>query len=212
MGSLVTSSTTFGFGFSGVHDGFEKRTGRQNYCASSVERITRNADAGDFSVYGFEGFNSLLTERQVLLQLDPILHFELVSLLVCLGSRTMHRRTFTAVEHAKMNARLVDNAPHLTAERVDLADDLPFGDATDSRVAAHLTDRVAVHRQQRGLCSHPRGRQCGLCTGMASTDNNNIKIVNAFVGHDASNLVPVFRQSVETAFLQAHTGQLALLR
>jgi hypothetical protein len=28
---------------------------------------------------------------------------------------------------------------------------------------------------------------------MAGTNNNNIEIVNAFVGHDASNLVPVLQ-------------------
>jgi hypothetical protein len=32
---------------------------------------------------------------------------------------------------------------------------------------------------------------------MAGTDNNNVKIINTFVGHDASNLVPVLRQSVD---------------
>jgi hypothetical protein len=30
---------------------------------------------------------------------------------------------------------------------------------------------------------------------VASTDNDYVKIINAFVGHDVSNLVPVFRQS-----------------
>jgi hypothetical protein len=32
---------------------------------------------------------------------------------------------------------------------------------------------------------------------VAGTDYDNIKIINAFAGHDASNLVPVLRQSVD---------------
>ena len=49
--------------------------------------------------------------------------------------------------------------PHRAAQGVDLADDLALGDATDRRVAAHLADGVAVHRQQGGAQAHPRRRQ-----------------------------------------------------
>ena len=92
-----------------------------------------------------------------------------------------------------MYARLVDDASHLSAKRVDLAHDLTFGDTTDGWVAAHLADGVTVHGQQRGLCSHPRSSQRGLGACVAGTNNNNIEIVNAFVGHDASNLVPMLQ-------------------
>ena len=60
----------------------------------------------------------------------------------------MHGRALGAVEHAELDAGGVDDLAHLAAEGVDLADDLPLGDAADGRVAAHLGDGVGIHREQ----------------------------------------------------------------
>ena len=65
---------------------------------------------------------------------------------------------------------------HRAAQGVDLADDLPLGHAADRRVAAHLADRVAVDRQQRGAQAHPRGGQRGFQPGVAGPDDHHIEI------------------------------------
>ena len=92
-----------------------------------------------------EPFDQFLPQRQIRLLLDPPLHGELVELLVGLGARRVHRRALGRVQHAELNAAGVDALAHHAAERVDLANDLPLGDAADGRIAAHLGDGVGVH-------------------------------------------------------------------
>ena len=86
----------------------------------------------------------------------------------------MHGRALGAVEHAELDAGRVDDLAHLAAEGVDLADDLPLGDAADGRVAAHLADGVGVHRQQGGAQPHARGGQGGLDAGVAGADDDDV--------------------------------------
>ena len=67
--------------------------------------------------------------------------------------------------------------PHLAPERVDLPHDLPLGDSADGRVAAHLADRVEVHRHERGLGPHAGRRQRRLAPRVARSDHHDIEIV-----------------------------------
>ena len=77
----------------------------------------------------------------------------------------------------------VDDLAHRAAEGVDLADDLPLGDAADGRVAAHLADGVGVHGQQDGAQPEPGGGQGGLDAGVAGADDDDVIIVNE-IGHE----------------------------
>jgi hypothetical protein len=64
-----------------------------------------------------------------------------------------------------------------STQRVDFADDLPFGHAADGRVAAHLRDGIAVGREQRRAGPHPRCRQGRFAAGMAGADHQHIEII-----------------------------------
>ena len=128
-------------------------------------------------VFRHQPFDHLLPDAEIRLLLDDALHFELVGLFVGLGPGAVHRRPLAAVEHAELDARGVDRAAHLAAERVDLADDLPLGHAADGRVAAHLADGVEVHGQERGLRAESRRGQRRLAAGMAGPDDDDIEIV-----------------------------------
>ena len=130
-----------------MHDGFEKRAGGQDHRAGSIERITGDANAGDFAAVGFNRFDSFLAECQIFLQLHAMLHFELIRFFVRLSPRTVHGRTFATVEHPEMNPGGINHAAHFAAERIDFADNLALGNSSDRRIAAHLRDRVAIHRQ-----------------------------------------------------------------
>ena len=88
----------------------------------------------------------------------------------------MHGRPLGAVEHAELNAAGVDAPAHLAAQGVDLADDLPLGDAADGRVAAHLRHGVGVHGQQGGAQAQPRRGQGGLNAGVAGADDNHVEV------------------------------------
>src|SRR5262249_5208540 len=96
--------------------------------------------------FNHQVLHDLLPQVQTRLVSDQPLHLLLIGFLVGLGPRAVHGRAFAAIEHAELNARGIDRAPHDAAERVDLAGNLPFGHATDGRVAAHLPNRVETDR------------------------------------------------------------------
>jgi hypothetical protein len=50
---------------------------------------------------------------------------------------------------------------------------LPY--ATNRWIAGHLTEGFYVVSQQKRLLAHARGRKRSLGSGMATTNNNNVK-------------------------------------
>ena len=85
--------------------------------------------------------------------------------------------------------RGVGEHAHHAAERVDLADDLPLGHSADRRIAAHLADGVAVHRQQRGAQAHPRRGQGRLEPGMPRAHHDDIESVRILASCDMGNAI-----------------------
>ncbi len=65
---------------------------------------------------------------------------------VALCTRAPHGWAFRAVEHAELNGGLVRHDTHLSSQCVDLAHNLSFGNASDSRITTHLGNFVHVHR------------------------------------------------------------------
>jgi hypothetical protein len=123
-------------------------------------------------------FDGFLSQDSPLL-LDAGLQVELIRLLVGLRAGRMHRRPLAAVEHAELDAGRIDCPTHFAAERIDLTDDLPFGNSADRRIAAHLADGVAIHREQRGPRAEPRRRQRRLHTGVPGADHHNVEIISS---------------------------------
>ena len=124
-----------------------------------------------------------MSKREIRLRLDTVLHRKLIEFLVGLGTRRVHRWALGAVEHAKLDGGFVDNFAHLAAQRVDLADDLPLGDAADRRVAAHLGHGVGVHGEESGAHPQPRRGQSRFDAGMAGADNEDVEVVGK-LSHD----------------------------
>jgi len=103
----------------------------------------------------------------------------LVTAFIGLRARTVHRGAFAAIEHSKLNAGRINGLRHQAAERIDLAHDLPFGDATDCWIATHLPYSVQVTSQYRDARSGSRGSRCGFGPCMSSSDDNHIKLVTS---------------------------------
>src|SRR5688500_959191 len=57
---------------------------------------------------------------------------------VILGTRTPHRGTLTPVEHPELDGAFIGYDSAVTAQCIDLADDLALCDTTHCRVATHL--------------------------------------------------------------------------
>ena len=95
---------------------------------------------------------------------------------VVLGSGGPHGWTLRAVEHAELNGAAVrDTAAH-TAERIDFAQDLSFGHAAHSRVAAHGADGGQVHRDEQDLFSQCGRGVCGFVAGVSATDHDDVVV------------------------------------
>ena len=91
-----------------------------------------------------EVLDRLLDHLKVRLREDRLLHMTAIELAVRLRARPLDSRTLGAVEHAELNTRPVDHAPHQPIERIDLADEMPFAEAANRRIAGHLADRLEL--------------------------------------------------------------------
>ncbi len=115
-----------------------------------------------------------LLEVKVRCPLELGLGAKLVGFFVALCSRRSHARAFAGIQHAKLNAGRVGVEPHHAAERVDLADHLALGLATDRRVARHLADRVEVLRQHERRAAEARCGTGGLDASVAGADDDHV--------------------------------------
>ncbi len=161
-----------------MHDGREERSGGQYDSGGKVSGIPADSDADHPNSLrvglGEQIENGLLPEIQVRLSFDHVLDLGLVSSLIRLSTGAVHGGTLPPIEHAKLDAGRVDGPAHGAPERVDFTDDLALSDSANGRIATHLTNRITVGRQQRGLCTESRSREGGLGTGMSSPDHNYV--------------------------------------
>ena len=66
---------------------------------------------------------------------------------------------------------------------INLAHQVPLAQPADGRVATHRADCIKVKTDQRDMCAHPRCHSRSLNSGMASADNDDVKLL-----HDAKAL------------------------
>src|SRR6476620_3583486 len=93
---------------------------------------------------------------------------------VGLGARPAHRRTFAAVEDPELHAPRVGGPANQPVKGVDLADQMAFAEAPDSRIARHRADGRNSMGDERRAGSHARGRGGRLATGMASPHDDDV--------------------------------------
>ena len=93
---------------------------------------------------------------------------------VSLRTRAPHCRALRAVEHAKLNRRLVGDNAHLSAKSIYFPDYLTFSNATNCRIATHLRNLVHIHSDEQRLRAKIGSSARSLTTGMAGTDNYNV--------------------------------------
>jgi hypothetical protein len=115
-----------------------------------------------------------LADRQPCLPGQRVPHGVAIQLLVTLNAEGSHRRTFARINEAELDAGLIGVPRHLAAQRIDFFDQVPFGNSPDRRVARHLCDTIAIHRQQQGSRAHARRGQGGLTAGMTSAHHDDV--------------------------------------
>jgi hypothetical protein len=117
----------------------------------------------------------LLEHLQVWLVLDPISDGLFIEQAIGLGPCCPNCRTFPRIQDTKLDTATICRMGHGAAERIDLFDQVPLADATDGRVAAHLTYGLNIMSQQKGARTHARSRKSGLGSGMATAYDDDVK-------------------------------------
>src|SRR6185437_9365541 len=103
-----------------------------------------------------------------------ILHRLAIKLAICLGPRSAHSRTLTAIQHPKLDAGPVGRARHHAVEGIDFADQMSLRQPTDRGITGHLTDgRMAMRQQQRARAESRRGIS-RLAAGVAAANDNHV--------------------------------------
>src|SRR5690606_6315619 len=116
--------------------------------------------------------------REILLRRKLALHRRRIELAVGLRARTAHGRALALVEHAKLDAGRVRNAPHQAVERIDLAHEMAFAESADRRITGHRADGRELVRDERGVRAHARARSRGFGAGVSTTHNDDVECLH----------------------------------
>ena len=108
-------------------------------------------DSRNHAVLLLDGDHLILHEKQVFLLLQNVLHIRSVFNSVGLRTQRMHRRALAAVEHTVLNAGRIRRPGHLSAQCIDLSNEVSLGRAADGRIARHIAYSVQIDRKTRGF-------------------------------------------------------------
>ena len=104
-------------------------------------------------------------------------HGAAVKFFVALGAQGLDGGAFAGIQHPNVGQRPVGVDPHLPAERVHLAHQMPLRRAADGAVAGHQRDLVQRQRQAQRPRPHPRRRQCRLRPRVARAHDDHVIVV-----------------------------------
>ncbi len=155
----------------------EEGPGRQDHSLRTEANAHLRDDTRRAAAFQQDVVHRLLEQPQVVLVLQPAPDRPPVQHPVGLGARGAHRRALAAVQDPKLDPRLVGGLGHRPAERIDLLDQMPFADAADRRVAAHLAEGLEAMRQQQRGTAHARGGQRRFGAGMAAADDDDVEVL-----------------------------------
>ena len=116
-----------------------------------------------------------LHQLQMRLPLQRVLHILLIFPAVGLCAQRVHGGAFSAVEHPVLDAAAVGGLRHFSAQRVQLAHQMPLARAADGGVAGHVAHGVEVDRKDRRVQPHPRTGKPRLDPGVARADDGCVK-------------------------------------
>ena len=162
-------------------------TGCDNHRFCRMARANRSHNRGYRAVLRLNRHDFILHELQAYLPLEGMLHIRAVFDAVGLRAQRMDRRAFAAVEHAILNTSRIGSPRHFTAQRINLAHQMAFCRAADSRIARHVADRVQIDGKTSGFHSKARGGKRRLNARVSRADHDNIKCFGRKNRHESSS-------------------------
>ena len=93
---------------------------------------------------------------------------------VCLRTGAMYSRPTRFVQHAELDTRRINSTRHDPVQRINLADQMPFPQPANGRVARHLANTVGTHGDQHHTPAHAGSSRGGFASCVSSTNNDHI--------------------------------------
>lgn len=169
-----------------AHDGAALEEGTRRHdgraAAPDCARVRRHGD--DSPILDAYVHDLCLDEPEPLLPLERALHDLLVLPPVRLRPERVYRRAFAEVQHPVLDAGGVRGPGHLSAEGVQLPDEVALARAAYGRVAGHVPHRVEVYGKADRLHAEARRGQRGLYPGVARAYNDYIAFSRVISSHN----------------------------
>ena len=157
-----------------VNQAAEKRSGGQNDRPAAMPIACVIDHAHDAVIFHHQPLDQGLLEIQTGGVFQHAFHGRVVAGLVVLGTGRMNRRSLFGIQGAVLDRRLVGDAGHLSAQGIDLLDQLPLGHPADGGAAGHGGHLVQIDDHQQDAASHAGRRQRRFTSGMARADDDDI--------------------------------------
>ena len=95
----------------------------------------------------------------------------MILFLICLSTQGVDGGSLGCIEHFGLDESLVYVEAHLTAESIDLSDEMSFAGTSYGRIARHHRDRIDVCAEHRRRLSEARANKTGLASRMAGAND-----------------------------------------
>src|SRR6056297_1578035 len=155
----------------------EKCSRGENHATGSKYQAHLRDGALDHALLEQQVIHGLLKDGQAGLPFEYLTNGVTVEGAVGLRPRGAHRWTFTPVEYPELYPREVCRQTHSPTQCIHFPHQVTFTDAAYGWITGHLPQRIHTVRQQQRATAHTRRRQAGFRTGMATTDNDHIKLL-----------------------------------
>src|SRR5580704_1737333 len=182
----------------------EERAGRQYDCRRTKLEPARGYDTGHAIADQDQIRRFLLKQLQMSLRLQNPANCALIELPVRLCPSGAHRGSLAGVQGAELDTGLIGGARHGSPECVDFLHQMSLTDTADRGVAAHLSERLNVMRQQQRASSHAGSRERRFGAGVTAADNDDLVLLCKT--HDAESTRFLGRARTLNSRAKKHQG------
>ena len=165
-----------------VNQAPQKGSGRQHHGGAKENQPHLRNHPRDLITRHDEIIHRLLKDNEIGLILDHAPYRGLVKDAVGLGTGRPDRGTLSLVEDSELDACTIGSQSHGATQGIDFLDQMALADATDCRVAGHLTKGFYVVGQQQRLAAHACRRESGFGTCMAAANDNDVERIGILHG------------------------------
>jgi hypothetical protein len=158
-----------------MNEAIKKRAGCYDDGTRTKPPAVLEFNAHELSVVQNEVDDLTLTKMQIRRRFECSPHLVAVTRTIRLRSRGLHRRATRTIQQPKLDSGSVNDAPHDSAERIDLPHQMTFRNAADRGITRHLTHHIEIERDQAGFRAESRSRGRSFTPGVAGANHNDIK-------------------------------------